>query len=121
MGNARPSGDTREGPPTRAEFGKGGRVEEGFLEEATSKQKPQGRGGTGREENAVPGKGKSRCRGPEAREGGFTTVKTQKSPEDIILLISNFKSLFFLLGSRNGMNESTILNQSHLNAVILGQ
>lgn len=95
MDNTRFSGNTQEGAPTHAGFRKGGREKEGSLEGVTSKQKPKGRGGIRREEIAVPGKGKSRCKGPEAREGGLTMVKTHNAPEDIILLISNFKCFFF--------------------------
>lgn len=84
-----------------------GLSEEGFLEEVMSKQKPKGQGGIRREGNAVPGKRKSTCKGPEAREGRFTMVKTQKTPEDVIVLISNLKSFW---GSRHGMNESINTN-----------
>lgn len=44
---------------------------------------------------------------------------TEKTPRTSFFLIITFKSFF---GSRNGMNESTIiLNQCHLNSVISGQ
>ena len=86
--------------------------------------KPKGLGEKG---IAVPGKTKSKCKGPEAREGRFATAEAQKSPEDsnLILLTYSYKCVnkrTFVRGYRNGINASTtILNQAHPNPLTSGQ
>lgn len=111
----------RTGRAFNADLGlrEGGSVKEGFPEEVISRQKPKGQGGI-RKGNVVPGERRSTCKGPEAREGRFTMAGAQKKPRGHhFFKIITFKSFF---GSRNGMNESTIiLNQCHLNSVISGQ
>lgn len=79
MGNARPSGDTREGPPARAEFGKGGRVEEGFLEEATSKQKPQDEEESEEKRTLFQARGKAGAEAQRQGRAGLPWLKHRKA------------------------------------------
>lgn len=83
-GNEWCSGNTQRETSSRLRLRERRNVKEGILEEVIAK--PKGRERIRREGNAVPGKMKSTCKGPEARGGRFTTVGAQKSPEDIIFI-----------------------------------